>query len=98
MLDGNRELLSIIEYVVDQHHQHHHLFHHLVDNHLLQKKYFTIFFLMQENRGVHGVVLINNEGIPLKTTMVMILFYTITIIRMISIARIMNAEIVVPNC
>ena len=25
---------------------------------------------MQENRGVHGVVLINNEGIPLKTTMV----------------------------
>ena len=30
---------------------------------------------MQENRGVHGVVLINNEGIPLKTTMVMILCY-----------------------
>merc|ERR1712117_337293 len=24
---------------------------------------------IQENRGVHGVVLINNEGIPLKTTM-----------------------------
>ena len=75
MLDGNRELLFIIEDVADQHHQHHHLFHHLVDNHLQQKKYFTLFFLMQENRGVHGVVLINNEGIPLKTTMVMILCY-----------------------
>jgi hypothetical protein len=24
----------------------------------------------QENKGVHGVILINNEGIPLKTTMV----------------------------
>ena len=34
------------------------------------QRHILYLYLYKDTQGVHGVVLINNEGIPLKTTLV----------------------------